>query len=132
LQFEHDFLGYYWHSPTELFHTRGDANIESAKIAGYLEGVITDKFVGATRKGNKYMRLTITDGKKDCMVMLWSNDIDNQNSALLKIDAGIKLNVEYDPDRNSFMLSRGTVISPLWTRKGWEDLQEGIFEEEKV
>lgn len=127
LQFEYDFLGYYWHSPCDLYHTNGNATIEHAKAFGKLEGVIVDKFENTTKTNKRYMKLTITDGSKDCLVMLWDNNITDQDEKLLRVDNGISLLVDYDADRNSFSLQRNTKIKQLWTKKGWQNLQDGDF-----
>lgn len=129
LEFEMQFLGYYWHSPCDLYHTSDDTKIENAKLTGKLEGVITDKYIGMTKKSTKYAKLWITDGSKDCVVMLWSQDLDRQDTKLLKTDTGVRMSVEYDPDRDSFMIIRGSVIEPLWTEKAWIKMQDGEFEE---
>ncbi len=132
LEFEQQFLGYYWHSPCDLYHTSGDSTIEHAKLTGRLEGVVTDKYMGTTKKSTKYAKLWITDGSKECVVMIWSQDLANQNMSLLKQDVGIRMKVEYDPDRNSFMIERGSVIDKLMTEKQWISLQEGEFEDELI
>jgi DNA polymerase III alpha subunit len=129
LEFENQFLGYYWHSPCDLYHTNDDTTIEIAKMTGKLEGVITDKFIGMTKKSTKYAKLWITDGSKECVVMIWSQDLDRQDMSILKNDSGIRMLVDYDSDRGSFMLKRGSTISKLWTVKGWEELQDGVLEE---
>lgn len=128
LDFEMEFLGYYWHSPTDLYHTSGDSTIEHAKFTSRLEGVITDKFEGITKNnGSRYMKLTITDGRKECMVMLWERDIERQIPEYIKIDCGIRIMVDYDPDRNSFVIMRGTKIEPLFTIQAWEEMQDGVL-----
>ena len=41
----------------------------------------------------------------------------------LTVDKGVRMRVDYDKDRNSFVLKRGTVIEPLWTEEAWQRRQ---------
>jgi DNA polymerase III alpha subunit len=132
LEFEQEFLGYYWHSPTDLYHTGGDCTIEHAKMVGRLEGVIVKSEQNLTRNNSKYLRLKVTDGIKECLVLVWEQDMVNQDSKLTKVDVGVRMRVDYDDERNSFTLHRGSIIEPLWTKKGWDQMQEGMLPDEEV
>lgn len=133
LEFELEFLGYYWHSPIDLYHTDGGATVEHAKMTGNLEAVVVDKQTARTRNKNRpFIRLIVNDGTQDALVLIWEGEIGTQDPHLLTKDTGIRLKVDYDEDRNSFSLTKGSIIKPLWTKKGWDELQEGGLPEEGV
>jgi DNA polymerase III alpha subunit len=123
LRFEKQFLGYHWHSPIDLYRITGDHTVEKSKVNDCLEGVIVSVVEGRTKRGSAMLRMIISDGRKTCLVLMWEQDIRNQNKRLLVADKGVRLRVDYDKDRNSFVLQRGTVIEPLWTKKDWQKLQ---------
>ena len=123
LQFEKEFLGYYWHSPCDLYHCSGAHTVEHAKVNECLEGVIIDVFYGVTKLKSTMLKLKISDGKRECLVIVWEQDLRHQPRKLLATDVGVKLQVDYDPDRNSFTLQRGTLIEQLWSKKMWMELQ---------
>ena len=129
LEFEKEFLGYYWHSPCDLYKISPGTDIEHAKITGRLEGVITKKYEGRTRNDKPMLKLVITDGRQECLVILWQNEMGLQDDELLVVDSGIRLKVQYDPDRNSFTLERGSIIGRLWSKKGWEEQHEGALDQ---
>jgi DNA polymerase III alpha subunit len=123
LKFEKEFLGYYWHSPCDLYQASDDCTIEKAKANGCIEGVITEANYSKTKNGSDMLRLLITDGKKVCLILIWEQDIKRQNKKHLKVDQGVRVRVNYDPDRNSFTLKKGTFIEPLWSKSAWQKLQ---------
>jgi len=125
LEFEKEFLGYHWHSPCDLYNISPDADIEHAKLTGRLEGVITKKFEGKTRNDRPMLKLIITDGHQECLVILWEDAIRAQPGDTFDTDTGVRLRVNYDEDRGSFTLQRGTLLSKLWSKKGWEKFREG-------
>lgn len=126
LRFELEFLGYYWHSPIDLYHTDGGATVEHAKLTGNMDVVVLEKQMAKTKpKGRPFIRLIVNDGVQDALVLIWEGDIGTQDQELFKKDKGIRLKVEYDRDRNSFALARGSTIKPLWTKRGWNEYQEG-------
>ena len=126
LQFEYEFLGYYWHSPIDLYHTDGGTTVEHAKLTGHLDAVVVEKQTAKTKtKGRPFIRLIVNDGVQDALILIWEGDIGSQDQKLFDKDVGIRLAVEYDRDRNSFALARGSVIKRLWTKRGWSDYQEG-------
>jgi hypothetical protein len=67
--------------------------------------------------------MTISDGRKECLVLVWEQNIKLQKKKLLQKDQGIRLRTDYDPDRNSFVLKRGTIIEPLWSKSAWDNLR---------
>jgi len=126
LQFELEFLGYYWHSPIDLYHTDGGASVEHAKMTGNLEAVVVEKHLARTKTKNRpFIRLIVNDGTQTTLVLIWESEIGLQDKGLFEKDSGIRLKVEYDSDRNSFTLARGSVIKPLWTKRGWNKYQDG-------
>lgn len=122
LSFEKEFLGYHWNSPIDLYHVSGNNTVDKSKINGCLEGVISSLAYAKTKKGSDMLRLMISDGRKTCLVLVWEQDIKNQPKKMLQENKGISIRVDYDDDRNSFMLKRGTVIEPLWTEEAWQKL----------
>lgn len=129
LEFEKEFLGYYWHSPADLYKTSDKATIEMAKRTGILQGVITDLKEAKTRNDDPMLKLFINDGKTECLLILWDSDMLLQPRSLIKIDSGIEADVKYDEKRGSFTLQRGTRIRKLWTKKGWKEAQEKDYQE---
>lgn len=123
LDFEKQFLGYYWHSPVDLYHTSGTGTVEHAKIHGMLEGVIIRTERAITRNGNPYMRLIISDGVQEALVFVWGQELELQDDRLLLEDNGVRLRVSFDLDRGTFSLHKGSIIQPLWTKKAWEELE---------
>ena len=123
LRFEKEFLGYHWHSPIDLYRISGDHTVDKSKINDCLEGVIVTVAQAKTKKGSDMLRMTVSDGRKTCLILVWEQDIRNQDKRILQPDKGVRIRVDYDKDRNSFVLQRGTVIEPLWTKLAWQKLQ---------
>ena len=123
LAFEKSFLGYYWHSPCDLYHTSGDHTIDKAKLNGCIEGVITEIVRTKTKKGSDMIRLIVSDGRKTCLVLIWEQEIKKQDKKLLQADCGVSVRVDHDPDRGSFTLRRGSKIEPLWSKTAWLAMQ---------
>jgi DNA polymerase III alpha subunit len=123
LRFEKEFLGYYWHSPIDLYQTSGNHTVDKSKLNDCLEGVIESITQAKTKKGSDMLRMMVSDGRKTCLVLVWEQDIKNQSRKNLVIDKGVRIRVDYDKDRNSFVLKRGTVIEPLWTKEAWQRQQ---------
>lgn len=120
LEFEKEYLGYYWHSPADLYKTSGRATIEMAKRTGVLQGVITELYYGTTKNDKAFCKLFINDGECQCLLMLWDSDLMIQPKSLLKVDVGVEADVRFDEKRNNFTLQRNTRLKKLWTKKGWE------------
>jgi len=126
LRFEEEFLGYYWHSPIDLYHTDGGATVEHAKLTGNMEAVVVEKQMARTKAKNRpFIRLIVNDGVQNALVLIWEGDIGTQDQGLFEKDIGIRLKVEYDRDRNGFALARGSTIKSLWSKRGWNEYQEG-------
>jgi len=121
LEFEKLYLGYYWHSPTDLYVTSGTNTAEHAKSNGVLQGVIIKRIDGKTKNDKRMIKLFINDGIGEFLVILWDNNIILQNNNLLQVNRGIELAVDYDESRNTFTLQRSTIIKPLWTKSRWDE-----------
>lgn len=113
LDFELEYLGYYWHSPMDLYKTSGGRKIKDVKKAGggVVEGY-TKEFKITKTKTNKLMgRIRLYDGKQTCTVFVWEDEL--KRSKDLKQDIGIMLRVEFDKDRGTFAAARGSIAMPL-------------------
>ena len=126
LEFEKLYLGYYLHSPLELFVCSGGGTIEEAKAAGRigdeckLEVVIVDIDFGLTKTKNEFARIVVSDGIQQSLVMMWSNEMAIQDANNLMVDTGVQMYVDYDEQRNSFSLCRGEIIIRLTQRKKFD------------
>jgi DNA polymerase III alpha subunit len=124
LGFEKEYLGYYLHSPLDLFDIQGECTIEDAKeIARHggeprLEAVITDIQFAETKSGNDYGRLYVSDGIQTTLVFIWQNELRGQDANNLVPGTGVQMNVDYDESRNTFTLARGEIILKLYP-KNW-------------
>jgi DNA polymerase III alpha subunit len=123
LRFEKEFLGYHWHSPIDLYRVSGDHTVDKAKVNDCLEGVIVEVTQAKTKRNSDFLRITVSDGRKRCLVLVWEQDMKNQAKKYLQPDKGVRIRVDYDKDRGSFTLKRGTVIEPLWSKAAWQRLQ---------
>lgn len=112
LEFEKQYLGYYWHSPADLYNTSVLGTVSKAKYTGVLHGVITEIIEGKTRKGQDIYKLFVSDGNKQALLILWESDMP-QPKGVLEVDVGIDAKVKYDKKRDSFTLQRGTMIRRL-------------------
>lgn len=119
LQFEKEYLGYYLHSPLDLYNTRGNCTIENAKLASKkhgeagLEGVVVDFQTAESKNKNIYGRLILSDGIQTTLVLIFGKQLQMQNLELFRQGTGIQLIVEYDEMRNTFSLARGEIIIKL-------------------
>lgn len=108
LEFEKQYLGYYWHSPMTLYKTSEETTINEAKEHGIMEVVIDSLVVKKTKKGNSMGRLSVTDGLQTTNVVIWQDQLD-ECKEYLKPGVGVKLYVTYDEHWNSFTLSKGSM-----------------------
>jgi DNA polymerase III alpha subunit len=127
LEFEKAYLGYYLHSPLDLYRVTGDCSIEEAKVAfakdgeARLEGVITDYQVAQSKNNTPYGRVILSDGVQNTLVLIFGRQFENQNKSVLKPGTGVQMYVEYDKMRNTFSLMRGETIIKLLPR----DMKKG-------
>jgi len=126
LEFEKTYLGYYLHSPLDLYDTVGNCTIEDAKAAfakkgeARLEGVITDFQIAESKKGNPYGRVILSDGIQNTLVLIFGKQLLMQDDKVLEPGTGVQMYVEYDEMRNTFSLMRGEVIIRLLARD-WKE-----------
>lgn len=124
LQFEKEYLGYYLHSPLDLYDVEGNCSIDDAKevaaVGGVakLEVVITSIQRAISRNDKEYARVIVSDGVQNALVFIWQNELAMQGSAL-SVDTGVVMIVEYDETRGTFSLMRGERIIKLLP-KGWD------------
>ena len=111
LQFEKEYLGYYWTSPLALFNHEG-YTIADAKQDGILEVVVEDVEIRTGASG-QYLRLTVTDGVELARVMIWNQELQNNDDELFNLGMGLKMRVEWREQYSSFNLKRGSIIFPL-------------------
>ena len=117
LAFEKQYLGYFWHSPMDLYHTKPGRTIDAVKNSlgrrGKVEAVIEKLTISKTKDQKKMGRLKISDGISDCTIVLWANQLKALEPHLNE-SAGFQFDLKYDKDRDSFTLSRnsngGTII----------------------
>lgn len=119
LGFEKQYLGYYWHSPLDIYETKPGLTIKAARgkdgIRCEVQGVIEKLEIGKTKTGSKMGRLHITDGLSKGMVIIWQDQLE-VIGPYLKDGMGISLMVVYDQSRNSFTLAKNTIPIPLEVR----------------
>lgn len=118
LSFEEEYLGYYLHSPLDLYHYNDKCTIEDAKIFGKdeptrLEGIISDIDFAKTKTNKDYAKIIISDGMQEALVFMWSNEMARQNAENLKPGTGVQMFVEYDETRGTFVLARNEIILKL-------------------
>jgi len=119
LQFEKDYLGYYLHSPLDLYECKGQCSIETAKdystkdTSTRLEGVIVSVDYGKTKNDKDFAKIIISDGIQQTLVLMWESEIKHQNQDTLKPGVGVQLYVNYDPTRNIFSVARNEAILRL-------------------
>lgn len=116
LQFEKEYLGYYWHSPMDLYRSVPGGTVKNAKTgeSAVVCGVVEKLWVGKTKNDNPYGRVTISDGLSTATIVIWSDDLE-ESQEFLRDGVGIKAYVSYDNERDSFSLQKGTSITRLET-----------------
>lgn len=113
LKFEKEFLGYYWHSPLGLYHTKG-YTAERAKVDGIIEGVVEGLTLKRSRKSNSvFYILHLNDGVETVDVVIWSDVYRATDRKVFLEGTGVKIHVQYNEDRRSFKIAGNTHIIPL-------------------
>lgn len=128
LDFEKSYLGYYLHSPMELYDTQGDFGIENAIQTAMCGGepclkvVINEINSAKTKTNNKdYLRVIVSDGMKMALIFMWYNELVNQDNLEEFVPGvGIQVNVDYDQSRGTFTVRRGEQMMKLY-KKGWNN-----------
>lgn len=125
LGFEKEYLGYYLHSPLDLYDIEGNCTIDAAKDSAStggdpkLEVVIVDLEFRQTKTGKDFARLTVSDGIQDALVFIWGTELSIQRAECLVVGTGVQMFVNYDEERKTFALCRGEIIIKLLP-KGWQ------------
>jgi len=112
LEFEKEYLGYYWHSPLGMYHYDSKNNIKGAKKTGTLECVIEES---ETKKGahGEYKVLKVTDGIANARVNVWNDVLMDSEEELFESGIGIRMRVKYQEKWRSFSVKSGTMVLPL-------------------
>jgi len=116
LEMEKEFLGHYWSSPMEAFRSHGHT-VERAKVGGTLEGVVEKIESRSSKAGNQFYVLHVNDGIRTARVFVWADAYGSSDKRALQEGAGIRMNVVYDRERDSFKIGPRSVIVPL-SRRG--------------
>lgn len=113
LKFEKQYLGYYWHSPLDLYVTNHARTIQAIKKSkgkrGKIEVVVEKLTLAKTKTGNRMGRLHVTDGLSSCAIIVWSDQLDVL-SPYIKEDLGLSIDVQYDHERDSFTLAKDNPV----------------------
>lgn len=116
LEFEKYYLGYYWHSPLDLYDANLEHTIENVKNSefgvGYVDGVVEKLIETKTRFDKKMGKLIITDGLSECTIMIWEDQLVSIRE-FAKEGKGFKFYVVYDNNRYNFTLVKGSLPTPL-------------------
>jgi DNA polymerase III alpha subunit len=112
LGFEKEYLGYYWHSPLDMFLHGTNTSIEDAKTTGILECVVEESFIKQGARGD-YMILNITDGINSARVNVWGNELLCNDEEVFNEGTGVRMRVNWQEKWRSFAVRRNTIIMPL-------------------
>jgi hypothetical protein len=111
LGFEKEYFGYYWTSPLSLFNHEG-YTIPDAKEDGILEAVI-DKVEVRTSVNGQFLQLTVTDGIELARVMVWYQEMQNNDIEIFTEGMGLRMRVDWKEQYSSFNVKSGTIVFPL-------------------
>lgn len=132
LGFQHIYLGYWIDSPLDAYQCTGKNTIarakEIAKLGNeiILEGIIVNVDSGTTKKGDPYLKVTLTDGVQRCLIFVWPSELAYQDHNVLKNGCGVVMVVDYDDKRGTFSLKRNESIHKLMPR---DYKAKGLFSE---
>jgi DNA polymerase III alpha subunit len=112
IKIEKELLGYYWGSPLRQYICSGHT-IEDAKKLGIIEAVVESLELKRSVKGNKYYVLRVTDGIQITPIVVWADIYEASDRRCFTPGVGIKINVVYNEERNSFRIANNTHIIPL-------------------
>jgi DNA polymerase III alpha subunit len=132
LEFEKKYLGYYLHSPLDLYDIDGDCTIEKAKEESLdgggdtkLEVVVLDLQFATSKNGKEYARLIVSDGVQEALILIFSNELVLQDPESLTVGTGIQAYVDYDEMRGTFTMKRNQIIVRLLP-KDWKNKQREL------
>jgi DNA polymerase III alpha subunit len=112
LEFEKEFLGYYWNSPLDIFRHKANTTIEHAKLTGVLECVIEESYVRQGARGD-YRILNVTDGINTARVNVWNDVLEENDEELFEVGRGVKIYVNWQDKWRSFSAKRGKYVMEL-------------------
>lgn len=119
LDFEQEYLGFYLHSPLDLYDCKGNCSIEDAKAystkdsSTRLEGVIVSVDYAKTKTDKDFAKIVISDGIQQTLILMWESEMRQQNMETLTPGMGVQLYVNYDATRNIFAVARNETILRL-------------------
>jgi DNA polymerase III alpha subunit len=113
LDFEKEYLGYYWNSPLDVFDRSPNTDIESAKKKEVLECVIDSVETRQGARGNTYIRLTVTDGIRTAKVNVWTNEYEISGPENFQPGVGLRMVVEWSDTYRSFSVKRNKMVMLL-------------------
>jgi DNA polymerase III alpha subunit len=120
LAFEKEYLGYYLHSPLDLYSIEGDCNIEAAKNDGEedskIEVIVTNLEFRESKNGKPYCRMEVSDGIQSALVLIWSKELSLQQAENIAPGTGVQMFVNFDKQRGTFTLCRNEIILRLIPR----------------
>lgn len=116
LDFEKEFLGYYWHSPVDVFIHDENTKIENAKKTGIIECVIEEVQRKKGARG-EYLVLNVNDGVSTARVNVWSSEMDVNDEEVFEAGVGIRTNVRWQEKWRSFSVKRHSLIMPLMLKE---------------
>jgi len=115
LDFEMEYLGYYWHSPLDVYHHRGHTSVERSKSSGRLEAII-DTIEMCQGKRSIYARVYVTDGLHRARIMVWEDFLDDNPGAFVEKQA-VSMKVKWNDKFRSFNLVKGSSVKVLRKKK---------------
>lgn len=133
LEFQQEFLGYYWDSPIEMYQRTNKLNIESIKkrLSGKLECVVLNIDYRQTSNGNQFATLTVTDGMSQARVNVWSDDLDIYPAEeYFMTGVGLRIDVKWSISYKSFSVSKYGKIVKLAKKSDVQSLKQAEVEEE--
>ncbi len=115
LRFEKEYLGFFWHSPMDVFDVKGHT-IAKAKKAGMAESIIecvVEKVEFKQGPKSEFAVLSVTDGIEHVKVMLWGAELEASTKKYLVENVGVRMRVLWNEKFRSFNIARGAVVLPL-------------------
>lgn len=109
LEFQLEFLGYYWDSPMNVFLHKIENNISNLKLSeevGVLDCIVHKFDFRKTKNGTRYVSLMITDGSEMARVNIWSDQAaEYDTEEYFSEGTGLRIPAEYNNTYHSFNIS---------------------------
>lgn len=112
LRYEKEYLGFYLHSPMDLFKHRG-YTIETAKHIKILECVIKSVEKLRSQAGNEYYVAHVTDGIETAKIMIWKAVMEMNDEDIVAPGVGVTMRVRWSEKFRNFSIENGSAILPL-------------------